>query len=137
MTSHYLYLSFKNSLHMYSGNKPWDFTIQLQESLSVADKSLVSLTDLIFPSGHLEDAIVITSDICSFNYINGEKVNFLRIQAPDNQAITSLSEPNQIEISRNCINSVRIRITNLKGEDYTKIDKNLICLLKITPPNMN
>ena len=137
MTSHYLYLSYRNSIQTYSSNKPWDYTIELQEPLSVADNSLVSLTDAIFPSGKLEDTIVIRSDICSFNYINGEKVNFLRILAPDEQAITSLSEPNQIQISRNCISSIRIRITNLKGDNYMKIDKKLICLLKISPPNMN
>ena len=82
MTNHYLYLTYKNSLHMYSSNKPWDYTIQLKEPLSVADKSSVSLTDFIYPPGFLEDIIVITCDICSFNYINGEKVNFLRILAP-------------------------------------------------------
>ena len=137
MTNHYLYLSYKNSVQMYGNNKPWDYTIQLREPLSLPDRSMVSLTDFIYPPGHLEDIIIISCDICSFNYINGEKVNFLRILAPEDQAVTSLSEPNEIQINRNYINSIRIKITNLQGDNYTKINQDLICLLKITPPNTN
>ena len=75
-----IHLSDEQSLDRFPSNNPYDFTVQLTQTIHLGSCARVGLIDISFPipSEGRPDYVAVTSDLCDISYDGMQKVALLR-----------------------------------------------------------
>ena len=124
--THYLYLNFNDSSHIYTNNTVWDFQIYLPHSLKLIgdwDCALVDITS----DQDIDIPLYIFCDFCEDNYVNNKLLPVIRkTYVPE--MFTNLYN---CKITRDYLTSFRIYIKTLQLKTPSFDCKQLSCTLRI------
>jgi hypothetical protein len=122
----FLHLASNDCLHSHPENNPWDFTIDVEQYVTLSGNWEVALTEIMYDGARKIDLYVF-SDICSPSYIMDNCLPVMRVVNKP----ASFHYPYFLPISRTTISHLRIYITSRDGKIPSFLPKFLRCTLQL------
>ena len=106
----YFFLNSKDSSFYHKGNKPYDFTVELNERYNLKGLWEIALCDINL-STTLTDSVYVFSDICDQSYVLNSSEPVIRLLYPSNSS-TSYSFTNRyyLPIKQKAFTRIRVYI---------------------------
>ena len=125
----YIYLCSTDSAGTHPSNQPYDFTIDLPQTLRLEGKWECALMEIHFSKENLHEDLLIMTDIVENSYIKDIQLPVLRVV----QRSTVVSNPYYFPVSRDTVSHLQIYIRTDSMKVPSFDDKPLTCTLHFQP----
>ena len=123
---HYLYLNYNDSSDIYPSNSPWDFQVNLNDSINLNGEWLCALTDITCDK-KIKEPLLIFCDFCEVHFVCNKLLPIIRkTYIPE-----FFSRFYNCKITRDQLTTFRIYIRTLDLKIPTFTCKKLSCTLRL------